>query len=99
MLTAKCQTPGLRFILALLFCLALVIPASARDWRIARFESHIYVAPDGVTTVNEHIDAGLRTANITASIATFPSNTQARTAPTTPCSSKSPASSMAAATS
>ena len=57
MLTAKCQTPGLRFILALLFCLALVIPASARDWRIARFESHIYVAADGETTVNEHITA------------------------------------------
>jgi uncharacterized membrane protein len=45
-----------RFVLALLFCLALAIPASAREWHIARFEDRIYVAPDGVTTVNEHID-------------------------------------------
>ncbi|MFI5118207.1 MAG: DUF2207 domain-containing protein [Terriglobales bacterium] len=47
---------GRRLILALLFCFALAIPAFARDWHIARFESHIYVASDGVTTVNEHID-------------------------------------------
>ncbi len=53
MLNAKCQIR--RLLLALLFCLALVLPASARDWHIARFETHIYVAPDGVTTVNEHI--------------------------------------------
>ncbi len=56
MLTAKCQTSSLRLILILLCCLALAIPASARDWHITRFESHIYVAPDGVTTVNEHLD-------------------------------------------
>jgi uncharacterized membrane protein len=55
MLTANRQTPSRRLILALLFCFALVIPASARDWRIARFESHMYVAPDGETTVNEHL--------------------------------------------
>jgi uncharacterized membrane protein len=54
MLNAKCQI-RYRFLLALLFCLALVLPASARDWHIARFETHIYVASDGVTTVNEHI--------------------------------------------
>ena len=56
MLTANCQKPARRFILALLFCIALVLPASARDWRIARFETHMYVASDGVAIVNEHID-------------------------------------------
>ena len=56
MLTANCQKPARRFILALLFCLALVLPASARDWRIARFETRMYVASDGVAIVNEHID-------------------------------------------
>ncbi len=56
MLTANRQTPRRRLIIVLLCCLALAIPASARDWHISRFESHIYVAPDGVTTVNEHLD-------------------------------------------
>ena len=53
MLTAKCQ---LRTFALVILCLSLAIPAFARDWHIARFESHIYVASDGVTTVNEHID-------------------------------------------
>src|ERR1039458_5023435 len=53
MLTAKCQ---LRTLALIVLCLSLALPASARDWHIARFESHIYVASDGVTTVNEHID-------------------------------------------
>src|ERR1022692_4045326 len=53
MLTAKCQ---LRTLALIVLCLSLALPASTRDWHIARFESHIYVASDGVTTVNEHID-------------------------------------------
>ena len=53
MLNAKCQ---LRTFVLVILCLSLAIPAFARDWHIARFESHIYVASDGVTTVNEHID-------------------------------------------
>src|ERR1039457_3208963 len=53
MLTAKCQ---LRTLALIILCLSLAIPAFARDWHIARFESHIYVASDGVPTVNEYID-------------------------------------------
>src|ERR1035441_6773628 len=53
MLTAKCQ---LRTLALIILCLSLALPAFARDWHIARFESHIYVGSDGVTTVNEHID-------------------------------------------
>jgi len=39
-----------------LVCLALVAPASARDWRIARFDTQMSVAQDGVATVTERLD-------------------------------------------
>src|SRR5271166_757846 len=39
-----------------LLCLALVAPASARDWRIARFDTHMTVAQDGTAAVTERLD-------------------------------------------
>jgi len=39
-----------------LVCLALVAPASARDWRVARFDTQMSVAEDGVATVTERLD-------------------------------------------
>jgi len=39
-----------------LLCLALVLPASARDWRLARFDTHMTVAQDGTTAVTERLD-------------------------------------------
>src|SRR5271167_4168199 len=42
--------------LALLLCLALVAPASARDWRIARFDTQMSVAQDGTAAVSERLD-------------------------------------------
>jgi len=60
MLSAKCQLPTakcqLRTLVAIL-CLALASPLFARDWHIARFETRMYIAPDGTAIVNEHIDA------------------------------------------
>jgi uncharacterized membrane protein len=43
-------------ILLCLFCLALVAPASARDWHIERFDTQMSVAQDGVATVTERLD-------------------------------------------
>ena len=40
----------------MLVCLALVAPASARDWRVARFDTQMSVAEDGVATVTERLD-------------------------------------------
>src|ERR1035437_3986655 len=39
-----------------LFCLSLVVPASARDWHIERFDTQMSVAQDGVATVTERLD-------------------------------------------
>lgn len=54
MLIAKCQVRALALIVLVV---ALVAPASARDWHIARFDTQMSVAHDGVTTVTERIDA------------------------------------------
>jgi uncharacterized membrane protein len=54
MLIAKCQVRALALIVLVV---ALVAPAFARDWHIARFDTQMSVAPDGVTTVTERIDA------------------------------------------
>jgi len=53
MLTAKCQ---LRTLALVVLCAALTIPAFARDWHIARFDTQMAVAQDGVSTVTERID-------------------------------------------
>ena len=53
MLRAKCQ---LRALALLVICLALAAPALAREWRIARFDTQMSVAQDGVATVTERID-------------------------------------------
>ena len=37
-------------------CLALTVPAFARDWHIARFDTQMTVAQDGVATVTERLD-------------------------------------------
>ncbi len=43
-------------ILIALVCLALVAPASARDWHIARFTTQVSIAQDGIATVTERLD-------------------------------------------
>ncbi len=48
--------PALRIFTLFVLGISLATPASARDWHIARFETHMYVASDGVAIVNEHID-------------------------------------------
>src|SRR5271166_1840181 len=53
MLTAKCQ---LRTLALVVLCAVLTIPAFARDWHIARFDTQMSVAQDGVSTVTERID-------------------------------------------
>src|ERR1019366_2725785 len=53
MLTAKCQ---LRTLALIILCLSLAIPAFARDWHIARFDTQMSVAQDGVATVTERLD-------------------------------------------
>jgi uncharacterized membrane protein len=53
MLTAKCQ---LRALAHIVLCFAFVVPASAREWRIARFDTQMAVAQDGVPTVTERLD-------------------------------------------
>ena len=40
----------------LLLCVALATPAFAREWHITNFVSNIQVAPDGTTTVREHLE-------------------------------------------
>ncbi len=42
--------------IALLVFLVLVAPASAREWHIARFDTRMSVAQDGVVTVTERLD-------------------------------------------
>ncbi|MDR3746906.1 MAG: DUF2207 domain-containing protein [Acidobacteriota bacterium] len=42
--------------LALLLCFVLIVPASARDWHLARFDTQMSVAPDGVVDVTERLD-------------------------------------------
>jgi uncharacterized membrane protein len=39
----------------ILFCVVLITPAFAREWRITRFASDMTVAQDGTMTVREHI--------------------------------------------
>ena len=51
MLNAKCQLRTL-----VLLCVALATPAFAREWRITNFASSMQVAPDGTTTVREHLE-------------------------------------------
>src|SRR5271165_4053602 len=53
MLTAKRQ---LRALALIVLCLALAAPAFAREWRIARFDTQMTVAQDGVSTVTERLD-------------------------------------------
>src|SRR5271166_5864025 len=53
MLTAKCQVRALALIV---LCVAFCVPASARDWRIARFDTQMSVAQDGIATVSERLD-------------------------------------------
>ena len=50
MLSAKCQLRTL-----VLLCIALAIPAFAREWRITNFSSSMEVAPDGTMTVRENL--------------------------------------------
>ena len=45
-----------RLSLALLLCLVLIAPASARDWHIDHFDTQISVAQDGVIDVTERLD-------------------------------------------
>jgi uncharacterized membrane protein len=53
MLTAKCQARAL----ALIFlCVVTIAPASAREWHLARFDTQMSVAQDGVATVSERLD-------------------------------------------
>ncbi len=47
---------GFSAALALLLSLVLIVPASARDWHIARFDNQMSVAPDGVVDVTERLD-------------------------------------------
>src|SRR5271166_7198750 len=53
MLTAKRQ---LRALALVVLCLPLAIPAFARDWHIAHFDTQLTVAPDGVSDVTERLD-------------------------------------------
>src|SRR5271166_1754778 len=53
MLIAKCQ---LRTLALVVLCVAFCVPASARDWRIARFDTHMSVAQDGTAAVSERLD-------------------------------------------
>ncbi len=53
MLTAKCR---LRTLILTALCLALVIPAAARDWHIARYTTTMTVARDGTAQVLEHLE-------------------------------------------
>jgi uncharacterized membrane protein len=53
MLTAKRRTPTS---VLLVLVAALALPASAREWHIARFDTQMAVAQDGRSTVTEHID-------------------------------------------
>ncbi len=85
-----------RFVLALLVLpRSSSLPAFARDWHIARFDTHMYVAPDGA-------DHRQRAPRRRSSVGEYhgiyrdiPIEYPARTAPTTRCSSRSPASPMA----
>ena len=52
---ARTEAPWTFFVLVLLLILA--VPAYARDWRIARFETHMSVERDGTAAVTERIDA------------------------------------------
>ncbi len=53
MLTAKCRT--LTSVLLVLVA-ALALPASAREWHIARFDTQMSVAQDGRSAVTERLD-------------------------------------------
>ena len=53
MTTAKRRTPALVLVV---FVAALSLPAYAREWHIARFDTRMSVARDGVSTVTERID-------------------------------------------
>jgi hypothetical protein len=53
------KKPGFFAALALLFCLVLIAPASAREWHIDRFYTQMSVAPDGVVDVTERLDVVL----------------------------------------
>lgn len=53
MLSAKRQA---RWLALVVLCAALAVPAFARDWHIARFNTQMSVAQDGVSTVTERID-------------------------------------------
>jgi uncharacterized membrane protein len=53
MLSAKCQ---LRIVALAILCLAFVLPAAARDWRISRFDTSITVSPDGTASISEHLN-------------------------------------------
>src|SRR5271166_1318769 len=46
---------GTRFVLLLASCLALALPAFARDWRITHFDDELNIAQDGTMTVREHL--------------------------------------------
>jgi predicted membrane protein DUF2207 len=47
---------GFSIAIALLHCLVLVASASARDWHLARFDTQMSVAQDGVVTVTERLE-------------------------------------------
>src|SRR5271165_482541 len=53
MLIAKCY---LRMVILAILCLALSLPAFAREWHIARFDTQMAVAQDGRSTVSEHLE-------------------------------------------
>jgi len=50
------KKPGFSITLALLLCLVLIAPAFARDWHLARFDTQMSVAQDGVVDVTERLD-------------------------------------------
>src|SRR5271167_3861312 len=43
-----------------LFCITLAVPASAREWHIARFDTQMSVTQNGVATVTERLDVVFR---------------------------------------
>ena len=64
MLSAHCQSLSpkqtqfgwsTRIILVLASCLALTLPAVAREWHITHFDSEMTVQQDGTMTVHEHL--------------------------------------------
>ncbi len=53
MLSAKCQ---LRALALIVLGVVLAVPASAREWHIARFDTQMSVAQDGRSAVTERLD-------------------------------------------